>query len=58
MEQYGLKIARPLIYGTIYTFVTYATDNTVFYCYINTLFMLLPMAYALKIRHEEGKMTA
>ena len=47
-----------LIYGTIYTFVTYATDNTVFYCYINTLFMLLPMAYALKIRHEEGKMTA
>ena len=57
MEQYGLKIARPLIYGTIYTFVTYATDNTVFYCYINTLFMLLPMAYALKIRHEEGKMT-
>ncbi len=45
--RYGLKAARILLYGTVYMFITYATDNTFFYCYVNTIFMLLPMAYAV-----------
>lgn len=53
-KKYGVKIAKILVYGTIYTFVTYATDNTIFYCYINTIFMLLPMAYAVKQQEAEG----
>jgi hypothetical protein len=49
MKKFGLKAVKPLLYGTIYTFVTYATDNTVFYCYINTIFMLIPLAYTVKL---------
>ena len=32
-----------------YAFVTYATDNTAFYCYMNTIFMLLPIGHAMKL---------
>lgn len=46
-KEFGMQTALLLLYETIYGFVTYATDNTVFYCYINTVFMLLPMAFAL-----------
>lgn len=48
-KQYGTETAFLLLYATIYSFVTYATDNTAFYCYINTVFMLLPIAHAMKI---------
>jgi toxin CptA len=54
MKKYGVRAARILLYGTLYTFITYATDNTVFYCYINTIFMLLPLAYTVK-EQEEGE---
>lgn len=59
-KEFGMKAALLLLYETIYAFVTYATDNTVFYCYINTVFMLLPIALAIgeqeqgeeKVKHE------
>lgn len=47
-KTHGIKTAFLLLYCTIYAFVTYATDNTAFYCYINTVFMLLPIGYAMK----------
>ena len=47
-KAHGTKTAFLLLYCTIYAFVTYATDNTAFYCYINTVFMLLPIGYAMK----------
>lgn len=47
-KEHGTKTAYLLLYCTIYAFVTYATDNTAFYCYINTVFMLLPISYAMK----------
>lgn len=49
-KRYGTETALLLLYGTIYSFVTYATDNTAFYCYINTVFMLLPLAHAVRLQ--------
>ena len=46
-KEFGMKTAMLLLYETIYAYVTFATDNTVFYCYINTVFMLLPIAVAI-----------
>lgn len=51
-KQYGMETALLLLYATIYSFVTYATDNTAFYCYINTVFMLLPLAHAVRLTEE------
>ena len=59
-KEFGMQTALLLLYETIYGFITYATDNTVFYCYINTVFMLLPIALAIgeqeqgeeKVKHE------
>ena len=48
-KQYGTETAFLLLYCTIYAFVTYATDNTAFYCYMNTIFMLLPIGHAMKL---------
>lgn len=48
IKKFGMKNAIILWYGTIYTFITYTTDNTVFYTYINTIFMLLPLAHMVK----------
>lgn len=48
-REYGTETAFLMLYCTIYSFVTYATDNTAFYCYINTIFMLLPIAHAMKL---------
>lgn len=48
-REYNTETAFLLLYCTIYAFVTYATDNTAFYCYINTVFMLLPLAHALRL---------
>lgn len=53
LKKYDLDTTKLLVYGTVYTYVTYATDNTVFYCYINTIFMLLPLAYAVKRKELE-----
>ena len=49
-----MQTALLLLYETIYSFITYATDNTVFYCYINTVFMLLPIAMAIG-EQEQGE---
>lgn len=46
-ERFERNSALLLLYETIYVFVTYATDNTVFYCYVNTILMLLPIAHAV-----------
>lgn len=43
----GARAARLLLDCTLYLFVTYTTDNTAFYCYVNTVFLLLPLAEAL-----------
>lgn len=48
-KRFGTETAFLMLYCTIYAFVTYATDNTAFYCYINTVFMLLPLAHAMGI---------
>lgn len=48
-KQYGTETAFLLLYCTVYAFVTYATDNTAFYCYMNTVFMLLPIGHAMKL---------
>ena len=48
-KQYGTETAFLLLYCTVYAFVTYATDNTAFYCYMNTIFMLLPIGHAMKL---------
>lgn len=48
IKKFGMKNTILLWYGTIYTFITYTTDNTVFYTYINTIFMLLPLAYTVR----------
>ena len=52
-KEFGMQTALLLLYETIYSFVTYATDNTVFYCYINTVFMLLPIALAVGEQEQE-----
>lgn len=44
--RFGGEAAQLLLCETAYLFVTCATDNTAFYCYVNTIFMLLPAAYA------------
>ncbi len=53
-KEFGMQTALLLLYETIYGFITYATDNTVFYCYINTVFMLLPIAMAIG-EQEQGE---
>ena len=53
-KEFGMQTALLLLYETIYSFITYATDNTVFYCYINTVFMLLPIAMAIG-EQEQGE---
>lgn len=54
-RHFGRGTALLLLCQTVYAFVTYTTDNTVFYCYINTIFMLLPMAYAAGELPEKGE---
>lgn len=41
----GRGTALLLACETAYLFVTCATDNTAFYCYVNTIFALLPLAH-------------
>lgn len=45
-RSFGSRAAQLLLCETAYVFVTYTTDNTAFYCYVNTVFMLLPLASA------------
>ncbi len=52
-KQYNTETAFLLLYCTIYAFVTYATDNTAFYCYMNTIFMLLPIGHAMKLTEQD-----
>lgn len=58
LKKLHMDAALALVYGTVYMFVTYATDNTFFYCYVTTIYMLLPMALEVKhleVENERGK---
>lgn len=44
-QRFGRSAALLLVCETAYVFVTYITDNTAFYCYVNTIFLLLPLAH-------------
>lgn len=51
-ERFGKRTALLLLCETVYVFVTYATDNTAFYCYVNAVFVLLPLAAVLGEKEE------
>lgn len=46
LSRFGRRVSLLLLCETAYVFITYTTDNTAFYCCVNTVFMLLCAACA------------
>lgn len=48
ITSFGPRCACFFFYCMVYAFVTYATDNTAFYCFMNMAYMMLPLVFAVR----------
>ena len=53
-SKFGLETVRLFFLCELYIFLTYMTDNTLFYFYTGTVLRLIPMCYALHIGKENS----
>ena len=53
-SKFGLETVRLFFLCELYIFLTYMTDNTLFYFYTGTVLRLIPMCYALHLGNENS----
>jgi O-antigen ligase len=53
LNHWGEKVAMLFFLCELYIFITYATDNTLYYYYTSLTLRLMPMAYAFHERTEQ-----
>ena len=53
LNHWGEKVAMLFFLCELYIFITYTTDNTLYYYYSSLVLRLMPMGYAFHKRTEQ-----
>ncbi len=53
LKRYGERVARTVLLVNIYTFVTYLTDNTIYYFWLSMTLRVIPISFAFSDEMEK-----